>query len=141
MNCEEVMKKDIQYIKPHNTAQEAARQMRASNVGFLPVCEDDLRVLGVVTDRDLALRVLAEGLPSNIPVEQVMTHEVVACNVDDDLNWARELMGVQQKSRMMVLDDDGCLAGVISLSDIAALASKEQAAETLRQVSEREAHP
>jgi CBS domain-containing protein len=136
--CREIMKRDIECLSPREPAQAAAERMRDRNIGFLPVCDDGMQVLGTVTDRDIALRVVADLLSPGTPVEQVMTPEVVACYPEDDIELAKELMADHRKSRVMCLDDDGVLLGVISLSDIAKLQG-DGAARTLRAVSSREA--
>jgi CBS domain-containing protein len=139
MRCEEVMKKDVECLSPPDTVQAAARRMREANVGFLPACDRSKKVLGVVTDRDLAIRVLAEGKPAGTRVEDVMTHEVIACRPEDDLRKAEELMMKNHVSRMLCVDAEGHLVGVISLSDIAQREESGRAAKTMRGVSEREA--
>ncbi len=138
MRSQEIMKKDVECVSPRDTVQAAAKRMRDQNVGFLPVCDQSKKVLGTITDRDLAIRVLASGSPANTAVEEVMTREVVSCRPDEDLRQVEELMAKNHKSRIMCLDNNGRLAGVISLSDIA---QKDAggASQTLRQVSDREA--
>jgi CBS domain-containing protein len=111
--------------------------MRDRNIGFLPVCDSSGAVIGTVTDRDLALRVVAQQLPSTTAVGDIMTRETVACRSTDDLEYAKELMAKHHKSRIMCLDEGGHLAGVISLSD---LARGSDAGSTLKRVTEREAH-
>ena len=138
MRLQEIMKKDVECVSPQDTVQAAARRMRDENIGFLPVCDQSRKVLGTVTDRDLAIRVLANGSPANTRVEEVMTHEVVSCRPEDDLRKVEELMAKNHKSRIVCLDNNERLAGVISLSDIAQ-ADIGRASQTLRQVSEREA--
>ena len=140
MRLQEIMKKNVECVSPQDTVQAAASRMRDENIGFLPVCDPSKKVLGTVTDRDLAIRVLANGSPPSTRVEEVMTHEVVSCRPDDDLRKVEELMAKNHKSRMVCLDSTGRLAGVISLSDIAQ-ADIGRASQTLRQVSEREARP
>ncbi|HEV8332058.1 MAG TPA: CBS domain-containing protein [Steroidobacteraceae bacterium] len=136
--CREIMKRDIECLSPREPAQAAAERMRDRNIGFLPVCDDSMQVLGTVTDRDIALRIVADLLSAGTPVERVMTREVVACYPEDDIELAKELMADHRKSRIMCVDDDGTLIGVISLSDIAKLEG-DGAARTLRAVSRREA--
>ncbi len=138
MRCEELMKQKIECVGPTDTGRDASQKMRDANVGFLPVCDNDGRVLGTVTDRDIAIRIVADDLPSGTPIERVMTKEVVACRESDDLTEALRLMRENHKSRVMVVDDDGRIRGVISLSDIARIAAGESA-ETLREISGREA--
>jgi len=113
------MKTDFYSVAPAETAQAAARKMRDLNVGFLPVCEPDGVVVGTITDRDLAIRLVAEDLSASEPVGDLMTEEVVGCNPTDDVSIAEKLMAQCQKSRLLVIGEDGKLAGVISLSDIA----------------------
>jgi signal-transduction protein with cAMP-binding, CBS, and nucleotidyltransferase domain len=139
MRCEELMKRDVQSIRPQDTVQLAAQRMRDENLGFLPVCDDSGQVLGTITDRDLAIRVLAGGMSAETRIEDVFTHEVIACHPADDLYEAQAMMGRYHKSRIMCLDAGERLVGVISLSDIAQQSSEARAARTLRQVSQREA--
>lgn len=137
MQCSEIMKAQPECIGPAVTAGDAAKRMREKNIGFLPVCDDSGAPIGTVTDRDLAVRVVAPGLTSATPVGDVMTREVIACRTTEDLEHAKALMAQHRKSRIMCIDDAGRLAGVISLSDIA---QNGDAATTLRDVSAREAH-
>ena len=141
MICSEIMKSEIECVAPTDTAGDAARKMRDHNVGFLPVCDDSLQVVGTLTDRDLALRVVAEGRPMTTPVAELMTHEVVSCRSTDNLSRAEELMGLFRVSRMLCVDEDGLLAGVISLSDIAQHETLSRVAQTLRDVTMREIAP
>ena len=139
MRCGELMKRDIECVKADDTIQSAARKMRDRDVGFLPVCDDGWKVLGTITDRDIAIRAAAENRAADAtPVTDVMTREVVACRPGDDLKKAEELMASRRKSRIMVLDDKDVLVGMISLSDVA-LHDQKNAARTVHAVSEREA--
>jgi CBS domain-containing protein len=112
--------------------------MRDENVGFLPVCDAEQKVLGTLTDRDIAVRVMAEAKPPSTPVEQVMTREAVTCKPQDDIQKVQQLMAQNHKSRILCVDDQRKLVGIISLSDIAQHEPGPRASETLRQVSERE---
>jgi CBS domain-containing protein len=141
MHCEEIMKRDVEYVAPADTVQVAARRMREANVGFLPVCDSSRKVLGAITDRDIALRIVADSRPPTTAVGDVMTREVVACRPGDDVRRAEELMGKQHKSRMIVADEEWRLLGVISLSDIAQVEDAPRASQTMKQVTEREARP
>ena len=141
MRCEEIMKRDVQYVQPTDPVQAAARRMREANVGFLPVCDSSRKVLGAITDRDIALRIVADGRPPTTAIGDVMTREVVACAPGDDVRRAEELMGKQHKSRMIVADEEWRLLGVISLSDIAQVEDASRASQTMKQVTEREARP
>jgi len=137
MLCEDIMKTDVESVSPVDTIQDAARKMRDDNVGFLPVCDESRQVLGTITDRDIAIRAVADAQPVTTPVEDIMTGEVVACSPKDTIDTALQLMAENHKSRIMCLDEEGRLIGVISLSDIAQLVG--DASETLRQVTDREA--
>jgi CBS domain-containing protein len=139
MRCEQLMKRNVECVSPQDTVQTAAQRMRDENVGFLPVCDQSKKVLGTVTDRDLTIRVLADGRAATTTINDVLTRQIVACRPEDDLRTAEDLMARRHKSRMMCLDNQGRLVGVISLSDIAQRASGTRASRTLREVSEREA--
>ncbi|MBI3181564.1 MAG: CBS domain-containing protein [Myxococcales bacterium] len=139
MNCQELMKTEVESVAGDDTVGKAARLMRDANVGFLPVCDENNRVLGTVTDRDIAIRLVAEDLPASTSVSDVMTGEVISCRPDDDIRRAEELMGRYHKSRIVCLDAQGRLAGVISLSDIVQAEEDQRAARTMREIAEREA--
>lgn len=139
MHCEEIMKQHVKCVSPEDTVQAAARRMREENVGFLPVCDSSNKVLGAVTDRDLAIRILADARPASTTIHDVMTREVISCRPEDDLREAEELMATHHKSRIMCVDQSGMLVGIISLSDIAQREDEGHAAQTMRRVSEREA--
>lgn len=139
MRCDEIMKRDIACVLPSDDVCDAALKMRDYNVGFLPVCASDGRVLGAITDRDLALRVLAEGRPGDTIVDEVYTSEIIACRPTDDVRLAERLMAEFQKSRIMCTDEAGRLVGVISLSDIAQHDDERHSAQTMRRITDREA--
>ncbi|MEO6419100.1 MAG: CBS domain-containing protein [Polyangiaceae bacterium] len=133
------MKTQIECVTRESSAQHAAQKMRVANIGFLPVCDEDGRVLGAVTDRDIAVRLVAEGRSPSTPVREVMTNEVVACRPSDDLHRAEQIMSTQRKSRIVCVDDERHLVGVISLSDIAQFEEAERAGRTVKNVTDREA--
>jgi CBS domain-containing protein len=138
MRCEDLMRRPVLYLRRNHSAAFAARRMREANVGFLPVCDDRGHVLGVLTDRDLALRVCAtERSSTRTRVTDVMTREVIACRPEADVQVAEQLMEAHKKSRILVTSHDGKLQGVISLSDVAR-AFEPLAAFTLRAVASRE---
>jgi CBS domain-containing protein len=137
MKCKDIMKSDVEYVAPDATMHRAAAVMRDTNVGFLPVCNESMQVVGTVTDRDITIRGVAEGRPENTPIRDLMSRYLVSCNPEDDLEHARELMAAHQKSRIVCLSSTGRLEGVISLSDIAQL-GETKGIETLREVASRE---
>jgi CBS domain-containing protein len=141
MLCKQIMKRDIACVTSDDAIQIAAAKMRGDNIGFLPVCDAKGHVVGTLTDRDIALRVVADARPASTLVHEVMTREVIACSPADDVHRAEQLMGRHKKSRIICVDDEGRPVGVISLSDIAQHASSEQTARTMRRVTMREVHP
>ncbi len=140
MRCKDIMKRDVETCAANTPVRDVALRMRDRNIGFVPVCDGNDHVLGVVTDRDLCLRVLCDQRPYDAPVRDCMSsEELVTCRPDDDLVRAQQAMGAHRKSRILVVDDHGKLAGVISLSDIAQFEDASTAADTMRRVTDREA--
>jgi len=137
MRCVDLMRRPVEFMLPGQTVTAAARKMRDANIGFLAVCDSDGKVIGALTDRDIAIRACAIDRAGTATVSEVMTPEVIACHPSDEVTRAEELMSKHHKSRILVTDGDGKLAGVISLADVAR-ADESGAAETLRAVAERE---
>ncbi len=135
MRCQDIMEKDVECVSPRDTVEDAAIRMRDEDVGFLPVCDQSKKVLGTLTDRDIVVRAIAARKPASTLVEEAMTADVVSCKPGDDVQKAQQEMSRSQKSRIVCLDDDGRLAGVISLADVAR-AQGGQAGETLRDVKQ-----
>jgi CBS domain-containing protein len=138
MMCQDIMKNEVECLSPSDTAQSAARRMRELNIGFLPVCDASGKAIGTLTDRDLTIRLVAENRPGDTAVSALMTREVVACGPKDDIQKAQNLMAQHHKSRIIVMESGGRIAGVISLSDIAENVDAFHAAQTIKQVSQRE---
>src|SRR5262245_20615691 len=99
------MKREVECIAPSDPVFRAAQSMRTRNVGFLPVCDHEERVVGTLTDRDIALRIVADCCALNTPAGDVMTKEAITCRPDDDISVAEELMAKHHKSRMMCVDE------------------------------------
>jgi CBS domain-containing protein len=137
MLCREVMNPDPLVCRETDTVFLCAQLMRRYGVGFVPVVDDDDRPVGIVTDRDLAVRVLAERRPSSTPVFTVMTTDVVACQDAEDLRSAEERMAEARRSRLVVLDSDGRCVGVISLSDVAHTESRTRTGQLVHAVTSR----
>jgi CBS domain-containing protein len=122
------------------TVETAALRMAERGIGFMPVCSGHGKVVGTLTDRDIVLRVVAKGLlASEVEVAQVFSREVVSCSPDDELSVAEALMSKHKKSRIICLDRDETLVGVISLSDVARIETGARSAALLRSVAQREA--
>jgi CBS domain-containing protein len=132
------MKKSVEFLRPEDTVQTAAQRMEYANVGFLPICDIGGRVLGTITDRDIAVRVATQDRrPSEVRVDSMMSKELVTCLPNEDVKQAEVRMGKNRKSRIIVTDELGNLKGVISLSDIAE-ADPTNAGRTMRSVTARE---
>lgn len=112
------MRTDVRHLTAEDTLRTAAMVMRDTAVGFLPVVDSVSSVIGVITDRDLVVRGLANGRSPETAVSLVMTDEVVACMPDDDIRVAAARLARMKRSRVVVVDEHGALAGVISLSDV-----------------------
>jgi len=140
MMCQDLMKTAIHCVSPTTTVEDAAVRMRDEGVGFLPICDADQHVLGTITDRDIVIRAVAEHQDLSQPVSTFMTNSIVGCRSTDDLSYAEELMSQEKVARIMCINEDGVLEGIISLSDIAQVETESgRASATLRNVSEREA--
>jgi predicted transcriptional regulator len=138
MRCQDIMRRPVVTCKETETVQAAALKMRDANIGFLPVYGGADKVVGILTDRDIALRACAEGLAvDKTPIGEVMTRQIIFCRPGDDVRYVEGLMVKNHKSRILIQDEIGKAVGVISLSDIARH-DKVFAAETMRQVSSRE---
>lgn len=117
MHVRDYMNTEVTVCAPDDTIGQAARTMRDIDAGFLPIGEND-RLIGMITDRDLAIRGLAEGRGPGTPVRAVMSPEVLYCYEDDDLDDAAQQMSDQQVRRMPVLNRDKRLVGILSLGDV-----------------------
>ena len=122
MTCQEVMTAAPVCCVPDDAVAEVAKLMRAQDVGSVPVVEDHdgKRLIGMLTDRDLTVRVIAEGRdPSATQVRDVMSNNPVTCQANDVYQEALRAMGEHQLRRIPVVDDDGRLAGIIAQADVA----------------------
>lgn len=122
MKCREVMTDNPVCCLPNDSVSQVARLMRREHIGPVPVVSNDQtrEIIGIVTDRDLAIKVVAEGRdPNRTTVGDVMTHTIVVCRDDDDLSSAIAAMGEYQIRRVPVIDQGGRLVGIISQADVA----------------------
>lgn len=140
MRCEEVMTREVECLKTTDTIVEAARRMSELDVGFLPVCRADGAPVGTLTDRDIVVRAVAQQRSHGTHVDEVMTPDVVSCRPDDDVTRAEQLMRINQVSRVLCIDDDGQIAGVISLADISQYEMEGESGKLLADVKGSEAH-
>lgn len=119
MQVHEVMTRSVELIDPNTTIRDAARRMRDGDLGALPVGEND-RLIGMVTDRDITVRAVAEDRPAgNTPVREVMSEGIIYCFEDDPLDQAAKVMRQHLVRRLPVLTHDKRLVGVIALADLA----------------------
>jgi CBS domain-containing protein len=137
MRISEVMTRDVESTTPETTLQKTAARMRDLDVGSLPVVDEVGKVIGVITDRDIAIRAVAAGAdPTTTNVEEAMTAEVVFCFQDQDVEDAAELMKSKQIRRLFILDKNDRLAGVVALGDLAVECDETMVGSTLEAVSE-----
>jgi CBS domain-containing protein len=125
----EVMTGNVRLARPEQTLREAAMLMAEADVGSLPVAENE-RLVGMVTDRDMAVRALARGLGADTPVSDVMTREIRYCFDDEDINDVAKNMAELGVRRLPVVDRQKRLVGIVALSNVAQCGS-ENASDSL----------
>jgi len=142
MRARDIMTRDPHCLRREDTARRAAEVMRDKDCGVIPVTDDARRVIGVVTDRDLAIRVIGYGKSPDTRLADVMTPSVKCCAADDDLRDVERKMAELQVRRIPIVDAGGRCLGIISQADIARAASKDtsvseqEIALVLEQISE-----
>ena len=137
MKVQDVMTRDPRCVTPETSAREAAQVMKDEDVGIVPVVEGE-RLVGVVTDRDLALRVVAAGRDSSATVRDVMSSgRIATCRPDEDLDRVMETMAKEQVRRVPIVDERGSLVGIVAQADVVLKAQDDRKAEkTVEQISE-----
>jgi CBS domain-containing protein len=135
MKIADVMSRDVQTASPDDTIQSVAQKMASLDVGALPVC-DGRRIQGMVTDRDIAVRGVAQGLDNNAPVSRIMTGDLEYVMATDDLDRAADKMADHQVRRLPVVDENKDLVGIISLGDLAQEHRAKIVGRTLEEISE-----
>src|SRR5262245_859302 len=137
MQVRSVMTQNLKDIPPTTTLQDAAEKMKSLDVGALPVCENN-RLVGILTDRDIAVRAVAAGKdPKRTKASDVMTDDVYCCYAGDDVRVAARIMEDKQIRRLLVVDSNSRPIGIVSLGDIAQRMSGDGiSAEILERVSE-----
>lgn len=139
MYVREVMKKTVVTCREHDSLKHCADLMRDRKIGMLPVVDSKQQLVGIVTDRDLVVRGMAENRPLTTEAHVVMTKRLITCRQEDELWFAEERMASERKSRIVVVDEARHPVGVISLSDIPMADEGPRAGELLQQVARREA--
>lgn len=139
MNVMQLMVRNVKSCKPADLLSCAAQLMWESDCGSVPVVDDDGRVVGFLTDRDICMAAYTKGKPlSDITVESAMAREPVTCRPQDNLSTAEKLMQDNQIRRLPVVDTFGKLVGLISLNDIAVEAKREAEAGRTPEITEEE---
>jgi CBS domain-containing protein len=134
MRVSECMTREVQIVDPNDTIAGAAKTMAKLDAGILPVGEDD-RLIGMITDRDIAVRAVAAGMGPNARVGDVMNSEVKYCFDDQEIDEVLRNMGELQVRRLPVLNREKRLVGIISIGDLAANGQAKGAADALSQIS------
>lgn len=134
MKVREAMTRDVYVANPQNSIREVARVMTDIDCGSVPVVEND-RLVGMVTDRDIAIRAVGQDKGPDTRVEEVMTRDLRYCYEDEDLEHVTHNMGEQQIRRLPVVDRDKRLVGIISLRDVAMSTDCNETSEALTGIS------
>ncbi len=135
IRCRDIMTSSVTTATRANTLQEVAALMRDGDMGSVPVVEDG-KLVGIVTDRDIVVRSVAEGKDASAGVAEAMTTDIFSVKPDDFVFEAIRLMGDKQVRRVPVVDENGDLAGIIAMADIALeMEDEREIAETLEEIS------
>ena len=135
MKVSEVMTREVATVSPDQTAREAASFMLNADAGSIPVTEGD-RLIGMITDRDIAVRGVAKGNGPETPVRELMSNDVVCARLDDDVEEVASRMSEAQVRRLPVVDAQDKLCGIVSLGDLAREGDVETAEQALEGVSQ-----
>ena len=135
MKISEVMTRDVQTVRPDQPVQQAASFMLSADAGSIPVTDGE-RLIGMITDRDIAVRGVAKGHGPDTPVRDLMSSGIVSVNVDDDLGAVASKMSESQVRRLPVVDEQQRLCGIVSLGDLSREGSDGAAEQALEGVSQ-----
>jgi CBS domain-containing protein len=133
-SIQEAMTSNPTTIEPSTSAREAARLLKSEDVGSLPIVEGD-RLVGIVTDRDLALRILAEGKDAETPVSEIASKDLVTIDPQQSLEEAARLMAEHQLRRLPVCEEDGRIVGILAQADVAQSGHDSLTGETVEKIS------
>ena len=135
MKVSEVMTREVQTVRPDQRVQDAASFMLSADAGSIPVTDGE-RLIGMITERDIAVRGVAKGYGPDTPVRELMTDDVICARETDDLEDVASKMSEAQVRRLPVIDEQERLCGIVSLGDLSREADDDCAAEALEGVSE-----
>ncbi len=134
--CREIMTRNVKTATREMTLQEVSQLMRDGDMGSIPVVEDGNKLVGIVTDRDIVVRAIADGRDASTKIGDVMTAEVFSVSENDFVFEAIRLMGERQVRRVPIVNESGELAGIIAMADVALETEDErEIAETLEEIS------
>lgn len=140
MKIQDVMTRDPRCVTPDTSVRDAARLMKDEDVGIVPVVRDDRtrELVGVITDRDIAIRIVAEGRAAETRVGDVMSGQRLAtCSPSQDIDRAMDTMASEQVRRIPIVDERGALVGIVSQADVVRKADNDEKAErTVERISE-----
>ena len=140
MKCEQVMTKNPVCCFQNDDVVKAAKLMKREDIGSIPIIEDAKtnKLVGILTDRDLAIKVIAEGRVSqSVLVGQVMTRDLITCSKDDDLQKAMDLMAEHQLRRIPIVNSENMIVGIISQADVATRFDQpEKTASMVKEISQ-----
>jgi CBS domain-containing protein len=140
MLVQDIMSKDVEVLNPRATVVEAARKMRDLDVGMMPVCDGE-KIQGVITDRDIVINVIAEGKDCrSVAVQDCIQGSPKWVYADSDVDEAARLMEDEQIRRLIVVDRNKKLVGVLSLGDIATRGDEDMAGNALEEISQPTMH-
>ena len=135
MKVSDVMTREAQTISPNQTAKEAASFMLSTDSGSIPVIDGE-RLVGMITDRDIAVRGVAKGFAPDTPVSELMTRDCITAREDDDVSTIASKMSEAQVRRLPVIDGDEKLCGIVSLGDLSRDGDDQSASQALAGISQ-----
>ena len=145
MLARDIMTKDPACCGPSATLQEAARLMKHNDCGCIPIVEDESRrLVGVVTDRDITVRAVADGMNASTTVQTLMTADPACCSPESELQEVERIMAERQVRRVPITDADGCCVGIVSQADLAlaedGIISESEVGKVVERISETQTH-
>lgn len=142
MQAQEMMTPDPACCTPEDSARLAAELMRRHDCGAIPVVEPgSLRVCGMITDRDIAIRGVAEGMSADARVADLMTSDVECCGLHADLREVEQVMSLRQVRRVPIIDAEGRLCGIVAQADLAQIAGDSEVGPVVRHISDADRPP
>lgn len=140
MKISEIMTADPEFCTADDSVIDAARLMAQHDIGLVPICEsvETRRAIGCITDRDIVVRIIAEGKDPNVigSLGEVMTHLLATCSPEDDVGDVLKLMEQRQVRRVLVIDPHGSLVGVVSTADLTTSVGRDKVGEVMEEISE-----